>query len=140
MCLSKKPALPGQEASEGAVTGLFTGIIRAPFSLVADAGRGFSGLTEEEAKIFNDKDFSLVQQASLYLLNNGSKGDKREWKNKDSGNHGIVQLTRIYTEGEYSDIDCRTLKVSLYKKDEFVKDGLRSFCKNEKGEWDTGRE
>ena len=115
---------------------MFTGIIKAPFSMVANAGRGFTGLSEEQAKIFNDKDLSLVKQVSLYLLNNGAKGDKREWNNTESGNHGTVQLTRIYTEGEYSDIDCRTLKVSLYKQDKFVKEGERSFCKNEKGEWD----
>ena len=134
--LIEKARIAGKEASEGAVTGLFTGIIRAPFALVAGAGRGITGLTEEEAKVFNDKDLSLVQQASLYLLNNGLKGDKREWRNDDSGNYGTIQLKRIYTEGEYSDIDCRTLKISLNKHDELVKEGERSFCKNDKGEWD----
>jgi hypothetical protein len=133
--LIENARVAGQQASEGAVTGLFTGIIRAPFSMVASAGRSVTGLTEEEAKTFNDKDFSLVKQISLYLLNNGAKGDKRDWKNTESENHGTVQLTRIYTEGEFADIDCRTLKVSLYKQDEFVKDGLRSFCKNDQGEW-----
>ena len=138
--LIEKARVAGQQASEGAVTGLFTGIIRAPFSMVASAGRSISGLTEEEAKIFNDKDLSLVQQTSLYLLNNGSKGDKREWENTETGNHGTVQLLRIYSEGEYSDIDCRSLKIALYKQDEFVKEGQRSFCKNEKGEWDFNEE
>jgi len=134
--LIEKARIAGKEASEGAVTGLFTGIIRAPFALVASAGRGITGLTEEEAKTFNDKDFSLVKQASIYLLNNGLKGDKREWKNGDSGNHGVVQLKRIYTEGEYSEIDCRTLKISLNKQGQLVKEGERSFCKNDDGEWD----
>ena len=134
--LIEKARVAGKEASEGAVTGLFTGIIRAPFALVASAGRGISGLTDEEAKVFNDKDFSLVQQASLYLLNNGSKGEERNWQNAESGNHGNVQLTRIYTDGEYSDIDCRTLKISLNNQDEMVKEGNRSFCKNDQGEWD----
>lgn len=138
--LIEKARVAGKEASEGAVTGLFTGIIRAPFSLVASAGHGISGLTEEEAKKFNDKDLSIVQQASLYLLNYGSKGDKREWKNKDSGNHGIIQLTRIYTEGEYSDTDCRTLKITLNDQKKLVKEGNRSFCKNDQGEWDKSDE
>ena len=134
--LIEKARVAGKEASEGAVTGLFTGIIRAPFDLVANAGRGITGLTKEEAKVFDDKDLSLVKQASLYLLNNGLKGDKREWRNDDSGNFGTVQLKRIYTEGEYADIDCRTLKVSLHKQDDLVKEGERSFCKNDEGEWD----
>ncbi len=134
--LVEKARVAGKEASEGAVTGLFTGIIRAPFALVASAGQGIAGLTEEEAKYFNDKDYSLVQQASLYLLNNGSKGDRRKWHNDDSGNHGEVQLSRIYTEGDYSEIDCRSLNISLYNKDELIKEGTRAFCKNDKGEWD----
>ena len=134
--LIEKARVAGKEASEGAVTGLFTGIIRAPFALVASAGRGLTDLSEEEAKTFNDKDFSLVKQASLYLLNNGSKGDRREWRNEDSENRGIVQLTRIYTGGEYSEIDCRTLKITLHKQDKLVKDSQRSFCKNDEGEWD----
>ena len=134
--LIEKARIAGQQASEGAVTGLFTGIIKAPFALVASAGRGLTGLSEEQAKVFNDKDFSLVQQASLYLLNNGSKGELRKWHNTESGNHGTVKLLRIYTEGEFFEIDCRTLNISLHKHDALVKDGKRSFCKNDKGEWD----
>lgn len=134
--LIEKARVAGKEASQGAVTGIFSGIIMAPFALVASAGRGVVGLTEEEAEVFNDKDFSLVKQASLYLLNNGLKGDKREWKNDDSGNHGTVQLKSIYTEGDYADIDCRTLEISLNKQEKLIKEGERSFCKNDKGEWD----
>jgi surface antigen/uncharacterized protein YoxC len=134
--LVEKARVAGKEASEGAVTGLFTGIIRAPFALVASAGRGVAGLSEEEAKVFNDKDLSLVQQTSLYLLNNGAKGEERKWDNTDSGNHGTVQLMRIYSEGEYSEIDCRTLNLTLSKRGELIKEGQRSFCKNDNGEWD----
>ena len=57
-------------------------------------------------------------------------------QNAESGNHGTVKLLRIYSEGEYSDIDCRSLKISLHNQDKFVKEGERSFCKNDKGEWD----
>ena len=134
--LIEQARVAGQQASEGAITGLFTGIIKAPFALVAGAGRGITGLTDEEAKIFNDKDFSLVKQASLYLLNNGVKGDIQIWKNVESGNYGTVQLSRIYTEGEYAEIDCRTLKIDLHDKEELVKEGSRSFCKDEDGKWD----
>jgi surface antigen len=135
--LIEKARVAGQEASEGAVTGLFTGIIRAPFALMEGAGNSFANLTEEEAKVFNEKDFSLVKQASLLLLNNGSKNEQRKWANDKSGNNGTVKLTKIYTKGEYSDIDCRTLHLTLYTKGKLVKDGDRSFCKNNKGEWDS---
>lgn len=134
--LIEKARVAGKEASEGAVTGLFTGIIRAPFALVEGAGNSIAGLTEEEAKVFDKKDLTLVQQASLLLLNNGSKNDQQKWANDKTENHGTVKLKRIYTEGEYSEIDCRTLHITLYTKDKLIKEGARSFCKNDKGEWD----
>lgn len=134
--LIEKARVAGQEASEGAVTGLFTGIIRAPFALMEGAGNSFANLTEEEAKAFDEKDFSLVKQASLLLVNSGATGEQRKWANDKSGNHGTVKLISIYTKGEYSDIDCRTLHITLYTKGKLIKEGDRSFCKNDKGEWD----
>ena len=137
--LIEKARVAGQEASEGAVTGLFTGIIRAPFALVGDAGRSITGLTETEAKQLDKKDFELVEKASLYLLNNGTKGEERQWENADSGNHGVIVLTDIYTEGEYAEIDCRSLDVQLYKKDKMIKQTPRSFCKDSAGKWDLDK-
>lgn len=134
--LIEKARIAGKEASEGAVTGLFTGIIRAPFALVGDAGRSISGLSESEAKQLDKKDFELVEKASLYLLNNGTKGEQRQWDNADSGNHGVVVLTSIYKEGEYAEIDCRSLNIQLYKKGKMIKQAPRSLCKDEDGKWE----
>ncbi len=137
--LIEKARVAGKEASEGAVTGLFTGIVMAPFALVGDAGKSITGLSEEEAKQLDDKDFELVKNASLYLLNNGVKGEERKWKNTDSNNHGTVIVMDIYQEGEYADVDCRTLKIQLYTKDKMIKEVPRSFCKNDDGKWDFHR-
>ncbi len=134
--LIEKARVAGKEASQGAVTGIFSGIIMAPFALVADAGRGITGLSDEEAKDFNEKDFELNEQASLYLLNNGSKGEERKWNNAESGNNGIVILTNIYSEGEYAEIDCRTLKFKIFNDGNLIKEAPRSFCKTEDGKWD----
>jgi len=137
--LIEKARVAGQEASEGAVTGLFTGIIRAPFALVGDAGRSITGLSEAEAKQLDKKDFELVEKASLYLLNNGTKGEERQWENADSGNHGVVELKDIYTDGEYAEIDCRSLNIQLYKKGKMIKQAPRSFCKDNAGKWDLDK-
>jgi archaellum component FlaC/surface antigen len=134
--LIEKARVAGKEASQGAVTGIFSGIIMAPFALVADMGRGITGLSAEEAKDFNKKDFDLIEQASFHLLDNGSKGEERKWNNAETGNRGIVKLMEIYTEGEYSEFDCRTLKLKLYKKDDLIKESSHSFCKNEDNKWD----
>jgi archaellum component FlaC len=133
--LIEKAHIAGKEASQGVVTGLFSGIILAPFALVANAGRGIAGLSAEEAKDFDKKDFNLVEKATFYLLDNGSKGEERKWNNAETGSHGIVTLTEVYTEGEYSELDCRTLIFKLYKKDDLIKQTSRSFCKDEENKW-----
>lgn len=137
--LIEKARVAGKEASEGAVTGLFTGIVMAPFALAGDAGKSITGLSGEEAKQLDDKDFELVKKASLYLLNNGVKGEERKWNNTDSNNHGTVIVMDIYQEGEYAEVDCRTLKIQLYTKDKMIKEGPRSFCKDDDGKWDFHR-
>jgi archaellum component FlaC/surface antigen len=134
--LIEKARVAGKEASQGAVTGIFSGIIMAPFALVADMGRGITGLSAEEAKHFDEKDFELIEQVSFYLLDNGSKGEERQWNNAETGSRGIVKLTEIYTEGEYSEFDCRTLTFKLYKNDDLIRESSRSFCKNEDDKWD----
>lgn len=134
--LIEKARVAGKEASEGAVSGVFSGIIRAPFALVGDAGRSITGLTRDEAKKYTDKDFQLNQDASLQLLNTGKKGDEQTWKNTKSGNHGILVLSDIYSEGEFSETECRTLNITLYKDGKLFKQADRSFCKNEEGKWD----
>lgn len=133
--LIEQARVAGKEASKGAVTGFFSGLITAPFDLVGDAGRGISGMSSSEAKAYTDKDFQLNEETSLILLNTGSLGDKQAWKNTESGNHGIVHLSDIYSEGEYADIDCRTLITDFYKQGELFKEARRSFCKNEEGKW-----
>ncbi len=134
--LIEKARVAGKEASQGAVTGIFSGILMAPFSLMADMGSSVAGLTEEEAKDFQEKDFELIKQATIFLLNNGSKGEERKWSNTESNNNGVLKLTELYTAGEYSELDCRTLMYKLYKKGDLAKEGSRSFCKNEEGKWD----
>ena len=129
----------GKDASEGAVTGFFSGIIRAPFALVGDAGRSITGMSKDEAKHYTDKDIKLNQEASLILLNNGSKGDEQKWNNAESGNNGIVKLSDIYSQGEYAEIDCRTLITKYYNDGKLFKEVPRSFCKNEDGKWDLDK-
>ncbi len=79
----------------------------------------------------------------LYIsrkMNTGSKGEERQWNNTESNNRGIVKLTDIYSEGEYAEIDCRTLAFKIYKKESIAKESSRSFCKNDKGKWKAAEE
>ena len=125
----------GKEASQGAVTGFFSGIIMAPFSLVADVGRSIAGLTVEEARDFTEQDLELNKQAALLLLNQGELGDTQKWQNENSGNNGVVSVIDIYKGGEYSDLGCRKLRFEYYQSGKRLTDTERAFCKNDDGEW-----
>lgn len=133
--LIDKAGHAGTEASQGAVTGFLKGIIVAPFALVGDAGRSIAGMTKEEAKKLDDKDFDYIENASLVLLNSGTEGEERQWKNTGSDSYGTVKLMDIYKKGEYAEIDCRSLDVKIYKNDKLLKDTTSSFCKDEEGKW-----
>ena len=133
-----KARVAGQEASTGAVTGFFKGLIATPFELVGDAGRAISGMSDEEMKNYTEKDFDLIEVAALELLNNGSKGDVREISNPESGFSGTIRLVSMETvEEDFTTIDCRTLQMESYKNGEREKTANRTFCKEEGGGWNA---
>jgi hypothetical protein len=132
-----KARVAGKEASTGAVTGFFKGIITAPFVLMGDAGRTITGVTEEEAKRFTSKDFDLVEAASLQLLNNGQVGDTREINNPESGYHATIKLLSEYTKGDDAEVyQCRVLQVESDKEGLDAKTVKKSLCKNDQDKWD----
>ena len=132
-----KARVAGQEASSGAVTGFFKGLITTPFKLVGDAGRTITGMTDEELRDFTEKDFDLIEVVVLDLLNNGKKGDVRNLNNPDSGFNATVKLVSIDSRDEdFTTIDCRTLQMDSYRNGERIKTVNRVFCKEEGGGWD----
>lgn len=132
-----KARVAGQEASTGAVTGFFKGLITTPFTLVGDAGRQITGMSEEEMRDYTEKDFELIEAAALLLLNNGTKGDIKKIKNPDSGLSGSIKLVSMETiEEDFTVLGCRTLQIETYKNDERIKTVNRTFCKEEGGGWD----
>jgi surface antigen len=134
--LIDKARVASKEASQGAVTGLFKGIITAPFVLVSDVGKAISGVSGEQAKAFSEKDFDMIENTSLSLLANGSEGDVVNWKNPDTGNYGTVKLVSIYTRGEFAEYECRTLRIKSFNNDREISNAERSLCRNDEGKWD----
>jgi hypothetical protein len=127
----------GEEASSGAVSGFFKGLVTAPFALVGDAGKAVTGMSDEEIKKFTDKDIDLFKRATLDLLNNGKKGDTRNINNPDSGNSATIKLVSIESkEEDFTTVECRILQTETYKSDERVKTSNRHFCREEGGGWE----
>ena len=135
-----KARTAGKEASSGAVTGFFKGLITTPFVLVGDAGRALTGMTDEEMKEYTEKDFDLLETAALDLLNNGKRNDLKKISNPESGMSATLKLVSIETkEEDFVTIECRALQSETYKNGERKKTTNRTFCKEEGGGWDTDR-
>ncbi len=130
-----KARVAGQEAGAGAVTGLFKGIITTPFALVGDAGKSIMGSVEADLTKYTEKDIALLEAALLDLLNNGKRGDARQWNNPESKSHGTLKLTRIYPDDEHENRECRTVQSKSFDTEGALRDVSRSFCKNEEGKW-----
>ena len=132
-----KARTAGKEASSGAVTGFFKGLITTPFALVGDAGKAITGMSAEELKQYSDKDFDLIEIAALDLLNNGERNDSRELNNPDSGFSGTVKLVSIDSrEEDFTTIDCRTLQMEAYKDGARTKTVNKTFCREEGSGWE----
>ena len=132
-----KARTAGQEASSGAVTGFFKGLITAPFALVGDAGKAITGMSDEQLKDFTDEDIELFEIAVLDLLNTGTRGDTRNVSNPASGNSASLRLVSIDTEDvDFSSVECRVIQTESYAQGNRIRTVNRTFCKEEGGGWE----
>jgi len=116
----------GRKASEGAVSGVFSGIIKAPFSLVASLGSVLHTpqLTKE--------DDASIEKAARELADNGKPRDNRNWNNKKSGRSGTITILSIDTS---SGVKCIVLRVTVYKGKSKLGEGDLQACQQEDGTW-----
>src|SRR5690606_4339368 len=69
----------GRKASEGAVTGVFSGILAAPFRILGGIGSSLAGLTREEAKHFSEEELAEYARMGSAILETGEQGESIEW-------------------------------------------------------------
>jgi hypothetical protein len=127
----------GQEASSGAVTGFFKGLITTPFKLVGDAGKSITGMSDEEFNKLTQQERDLIEVTALYLLNNGKRGETKQIGEAGSGFSATLKLLDIeIVEEDFTESECRTLQYEGYKDGERLKTANRTFCSEEGGGWD----
>lgn len=132
-----KAGKAGREASSGVVTGIFKGIITAPFVIVGNAGQSVFGMSKAQAKDIPEADMARLTAVSEEVLAMAEKGAFKEWKNDESGYSGKTTLESIEkNEGQ----DCRILRVEIWKKGKEKFNKKLRTCKNENGSWETVKE
>ena len=133
--LVDKARTAGRDASQGAVTGFFSGIFRAPFAIVGDIGSTVFNLDQVEKDEYTQDDLNQVYAAALELLNSKHTGETKNIVSKDGTIKTKITLTKIDTGGEYP---CKTMRFLSEKKGKIITDKESTVCKNEEGKWDNG--
>lgn len=128
----------GKEASQGAVTGVFSGILMAPFDFVGNVGERLVGrVSGSDAKKLGREDYALIEKASSELLARGKKGEVKGWENERGNNSGTVKLLAVTEEEdeEGNVVECRKLYVEIRHKNDIIQALETTVCKDEAGKW-----
>ena len=125
----------GKEASRGAVSGVFSGILMAPFVFVGDVGKRLVGAGSSDEDRLSDEDYAMVEAATSEILNIGKPGDKKTWVNQNTGSSGYVKLLDI-SEEDGLDNECREMEIMVQVQDKVLQKKTVELCLNDEGKWD----
>lgn len=127
----------GQEASEGAIKGFFTGLIKLPFELIGTlASPIIKNIDTDVAKQLTEKDVELIAEAGSRAITSRSIIKERRWENPNSGNSGSITIVRKYA---LQGIECVEARIRISNKRKQIMDQLDDFCLNEENNWITAR-
>jgi len=123
----------GQQASEGAVKGFFTGLIKLPFELVGTlASPLLKTMDPKVAELLDEQDLELMTGAGNSAVEVGKLGSEQFWKNPKSGNSGSVTMLRQFELDRRKCVEARITISTARKK---VHDRVSEFCRNDDGNW-----
>ena len=118
--LVAKAGAAGQKATEGAVTGVFTGVITAPFRALVGLGQVVGG----DGIILEGEDLKIATDAAIALAAS-EKGSEKAWNNPGSGRHGRFALLDKYRS---SDKECVTMKHQFWEGEKLIVDRVFNAC------------
>lgn len=122
--------LIGKDATEGAVSGVITGIIKAPFKLIGGLSSSVLDSLDIEDKDITKEDRELSITTAKELLLSETVGEARNWSNSNSGNKGSVTFK---AKKVLAGRNCRILLFVIDKKN--VKKEV-TVCLNDASEWE----
>ncbi len=129
----------GQEASEGAVKGFFTGIVKLPFQLVGTLASPITkNLSPDVAKQLTEKDLEIMAETGRQVVQSGRVDRERRWENPESGNSGSISVVRFF---ELKGLECIEARIKINnRRDRQIQDKLNEFCRTADGEWTLASE
>lgn len=128
----------GKEASEGAVKGFFTGLIKLPFQLVGTlASPIVKNIDPDVAKQITEQDIELMVEAGNTAIKSGKVDRERRWENPESGNSGSITITRYF---ELKGMECVEARIRISNRRKQIQDKGNEFCRNAEGKWTLASE
>ena len=123
----------GQQASEGAVKGFFTGIIKLPFDLVGTlASPILKNIDKDVAKQLTEKDVDLMGEAGNRVVDSGKIGKEQRWENPKTGNSGSLTLIRKF---KIDETNCVEARITISNRRKEILDKLESYCRGDDDQW-----
>ena len=119
----------GKKSSEGAVSGVLTGIIKAPFKLIGGAGKSLFG---RHSNKMTEKDRQLSEATVLRVLSSEKTGKTESWNNTDSGNNGVITLKEIKTIEKRQ---CKVINFTINIKNSEAVNDVVTACLNDENKW-----
>jgi len=123
----------GKKASEGAVTGFFTGLIKLPFKFIGSlASPIVDDLDAEVARQLTDKDIKLMAEAGVEAIKSKTTGKDWSWKNPKSGNSGSITIIRKH---QLHGLQCVEARIFISNKSRQIMDEIDDFCLSKENKW-----
>lgn len=117
--------MAGHEAGEGAMTGLFAGVIKAPFKMLSSTATALFGRSNNLTAV----DIKLIEDATRTVIENGTINTSQQWSNPQSGAEGTITLIDKYKKDNKL---CRVVsyKISVNARMTHNKNGTICYDKN----------
>jgi len=123
----------GKKASEGAVSGFFTGLIKLPFKLIGTlASPIVNSIDIDVAKKLTEKDLELMAKASNQAVKAKKIDHAWKWNNPKSGNSGSLTINRKY---EVNSQVCVEVQVRVSIKGREKMNEPDNLCLNKNNKW-----
>ncbi|MES9973058.1 MAG: hypothetical protein ABW094_02280 [Candidatus Thiodiazotropha sp.] len=123
----------GQKASEGAITGVFTGVITAPFRALISLGEAAKGAAGGDGIYLEGEDLKIATDTAV-VLTKSIKGSTKSWKNPNSGKRGKFTLLSNYRE---NNLECVTMQHQVWSGEEMIIERVFDACrKNVNSPWE----
>jgi surface antigen len=123
----------GKKASEGAVSGFFTGLIKLPFELIGSlASPIVKSIDADVAKKLTDKDIELMATASNKAVEANKIDRTWKWNNPKSGNSGSLTIIRKYEIRSHACVEVH-VRVSIKGKEKM--NAPHNLCLNKDKKW-----